>query len=88
VIGESTLTFEEITTFLAQVEACLNSRPLQALSDNPHDIAALTPGHFLIEAPLLAVPKPSIGDKADNALSRWQHVQKLRDHFWQRWSSK
>ncbi|XP_024883847.1 uncharacterized protein LOC112462352 [Temnothorax curvispinosus] len=86
VIGESTLTFEEMSTFLAQVEACLNSRPLQALSDDPDDISALTPGHFLIGAPLLAVPEPSLEETADGTLSRWQHIQKMRDHFWSRWS--
>ncbi|XP_077277683.1 uncharacterized protein LOC143905902 [Temnothorax americanus] len=48
VIGESTLTFKEMSTFLAQVEACLNSQPLQALSDDLDDISVLTPGHFLI----------------------------------------
>jgi len=57
VIGETTLTFEEMSTFLAQVEACLNSRPLQALSDDPDDVTALTPGHFLME--LLSWPFPS-----------------------------
>ncbi|KMQ83687.1 hypothetical protein RF55_19343 [Lasius niger] len=86
VIGETTLTFEEMTTFLTQVEACLNSRPLQALSDDPDDVSALTPGHFLVGAPLLAVPEPSLTKNAENTLSRWQLVQKMRDHFWQRWS--
>lgn len=86
IIGDTTLTFEEMSTFLAQVEACLNSRPLQALSDDPDDISALTPGHLLIGAPLLAVPEPSLRDKADSSLSRWQHLQKMRDHFWERWS--
>ncbi|XP_071582222.1 uncharacterized protein [Temnothorax nylanderi] len=86
VIGETTLTFEEMATFLAQVEACLNSRPLQALSDDPDDVTALTPGHFLIGAPLLAAPEPSLGERPDNTLTRWQLVQKMRDHFWQRWS--
>ncbi|XP_071580460.1 uncharacterized protein [Temnothorax nylanderi] len=76
VIGETTLTFEELSTFLAQVEAWLNSRPLQALSDDPDDVSALTPGHFLIGAPLLDVPEPSLTEKNDNALSRWQHLQK------------
>ncbi|GAB1860693.1 Integrase catalytic domain-containing protein [Camponotus japonicus] len=75
-----------MSTFLAQVEACLNSRPLQALSDDPDDLTALTPGHFLIGAPLLAVPEPTLVDAKDNTLSRWQLIQKMRDHYWQRWS--
>lgn len=86
VIGETTLTFEEMSTFLSQVESCLNFRPLQTLSDDPEDISALTPGHFLVGAPLLAVPEPSLNDRANNSLSRWQLLQKMRDHFWERWS--
>ncbi|XP_029676962.1 uncharacterized protein LOC115243847 [Formica exsecta] len=86
IIGEATLTFEEFSTFLTQVETCLNSRPLHALSDDPDDFTALTPGHFLIGAPLLAVPEPSRTEQRDTHISRWQLVQKMRDHFWQRWS--
>ncbi|XP_025266669.1 uncharacterized protein LOC112638716 [Camponotus floridanus] len=88
VIGESTLTFEEMSTLLAQIEACLNSRPLQALSDDPDDLSALTPGHLLIGAPLLAIPEPSLADHSPNTLSRWQLLQRMRDHFWQRWSQE
>ncbi|KMQ84241.1 hypothetical protein RF55_18125 [Lasius niger] len=75
-----------MSTLLAQVEACLNSRPLQALTDDPDDISALTLGHFLVGAPLLAVLEPSLTQKAETTLSRWQHIQRMRDHFWQRWS--
>ncbi|XP_011052520.1 PREDICTED: uncharacterized protein LOC105144954 [Acromyrmex echinatior] len=85
-IGETRLTFEEISTLLAQVEACLNSRSMHALSDDSDDLTALTPDHLLIGAPLLVIPEPSLSDKKENLLSRWQLVQRMRDHFWQRWS--
>ena len=88
VIGEQKLTFEEMTTLLTQIEACLNSRPLQPLSDDPDDISALTPGHFLIGAALLSVPDPPVAGVAPNRLSRWHLIQQMRLHFWQRWSSE
>lgn len=57
VIGEAILTFEELATALVQIEACLNSHSLQALSNDPGDSAALTPGHFLTGTPLTSVLK-------------------------------
>lgn len=58
IVGESKLTFEEMTTVLCQIEACLNSRPLYTSPDSNDDdgIAPLTPGHFLIGQPLEALP--------------------------------
>ena len=48
VIGESHFTFAELYTVFTQVEACLNSRPLSPLSNDPNDLEPLTPGHFLV----------------------------------------
>lgn len=77
-----------MATLLSQIEACLNSRPLQALSDDSEDFDALTPGHFLVGSALNAVPEPSLAEEMTSRLSRWQVLQQMRDHFWKRWSQE
>jgi len=84
VLGDATLTYEEMATLLAQVGTCFNSRPLQALFD---DVSAFMPGHFLIGSSLIAVPEPAMKALV-SGLSRWRHIQKMRDHFWNCWSGK
>lgn len=86
VIGTSTLTFEELTTVLAQIEACLNSRPISALSTNPEDPCPLTPGHFLVGEPLLLVPEINFENTNIGTLRRWQLTQRMVQDFWRRWS--
>ncbi|KAK2578790.1 hypothetical protein KPH14_012728 [Odynerus spinipes] len=85
--GDTPLTFEEATTLLSQIEAILNSRPLEPLSGDPGDISALTPGHFLIGTALNALPRPSIIDISTSRLSRWQFIQQRVQQFWSNWSS-
>lgn len=41
------LTFEEMSTLLSQIEACINSRPLCALTNDIDDLNPQTPGHLL-----------------------------------------
>jgi len=41
VVGDTLLTYEEMTTFLSQVEAVLNSRPLCPLTEDPDDLNVL-----------------------------------------------
>lgn len=82
----SHITFEEMTTLLCQIEACLNSRPLCPIDDSDKDdLEVLTPGHFLIGEAPITVPSPSLKDVPVSKLSRWQHTQKLLNDFWQRW---
>ena len=86
VIGNSTLTFEEMTTLLCQIEACLNSRPITQISSNPEDPYPLTPGHFLVGEPLVLVPDFNYENTKINTLKRWHFTQRLVQDFWRRWS--
>ena len=72
ILGEVKLTYEELSTLLAQIEASLNSRPLAPLANDDDGIEALTPGHFLIGRPLQALPDVSSTDvKSISLLKRW-----------------
>lgn len=86
ILLNTTLNFEELSTMLTTIEACLNSRPLCLLSRDPQSPRALTPAHFLIGEELTAVPEPDLHHIQLNRLDRWQHVQKLTNDFWKRWS--
>nr|XP_029725237.1 uncharacterized protein LOC115265134 [Aedes albopictus] len=55
-----TLTFEELSTFLAQVAATMNSRPITPIPSDPSDQQPLTPAHFLIGRPLCTVPEVNL----------------------------
>ncbi|CAG7665670.1 unnamed protein product [Allacma fusca] len=48
-LGVLVFNYGDMQTIIAQVEACLNSRPMTQLSTDPNDLSALTPGHFLIQ---------------------------------------
>lgn len=86
---DTSLTFEETTTILCQIEACLNSRPLCPVDNTSvENLEPLTPGHFLIgEAPVV-IPSPNLQNVKRYTLSRWQHTQKLVNDFWHRWQEE
>ena len=81
------LTFEEFSTLLAQIEACLNSRPLVPLPNDEDGVEALTPGHFLIGRPIESLPDPSDSYRSLSLLRRWHLCQAILRHFWKRWST-
>ena len=85
-LGSHIATYEELYTLLAETEACLNSRPLCALSDDPFNPTYLSPGHFLIGEPLTHLPAADYTNVKCNRLSTWQTCQQLQQ-FWQWWSS-
>lgn len=85
VVGNSTLTYEELATVLSQIEACMNSRPISLLSDNPNDPLPLTPGHFLVGEPLINLVDEDYTKCNLSSLDRWRLTQKIVTDFWNKW---
>ncbi|XP_043063530.1 uncharacterized protein LOC122319801 [Drosophila ficusphila] len=82
------LTFEELTTVAAEVEAILNSRLLTLLSPDPSDFGAITPGHLLVGKPLRAMPERHITTANITNLQRFDVVTAIKQEFWRRWSAE
>ncbi|XP_076660084.1 uncharacterized protein LOC143363614 [Halictus rubicundus] len=88
VVGDELFTYEQFATFVTEIEAILNSRPLTPLSSDPNDPQALTPGHFLIGSAMTSLPEVNFNETSSNRLSKWQHIQKVKHDFWIRWSKE
>jgi hypothetical protein len=48
VVRGQTLSDEELMTFMCEVEAIVNGRPVTVVSDNIQDMEPLTPNHILL----------------------------------------
>ncbi|XP_039309666.1 uncharacterized protein LOC120358695 [Solenopsis invicta] len=86
VVGDSLFTFEELNTLVVEIEGVLNSRPITFLSSDPNDLLVLSPVHYLIGKPLTALAEGDLSSVPANQLSTWQHIKKVRQDFWARWS--
>ena len=84
-MGNTKLTFEELTTVLPKIEAGLNSRLLVPIT---HPIEELTPGHFLIGRPLCALPQVTCTSKPISLVRQWTSCQNIVNHFWKRRSTE
>ena len=87
-VGLHLLTFEELSTVLADVKSTLNSRPLIALDFSSTDgCATLTPGHFLVGWPLKASPQIVDTKTSITLVKRWNLVKRLQTELWRKWST-
>ena len=87
VVGEKLFTYEELNTYTCEIEAIFNSHPITPISQDPNDLPAVTPAHFLIGEALTSLPEVDYTDTPVNRLSVWEHIQFMKEHFWKR-SSK
>lgn len=87
-MGNAQLTYVELETLISQIEACLNSRPLCAMSEDAESLDILSPAHFLIGRALNVPPEPSPISKRGWKLSKWKQVQYMYHRFWKLWSNE
>ena len=89
IAGSTPLTFEEMSTILCQIEACLNSRPL--LPDTSHNqdgLQTLTSGHFLVYGqPSSLQSDPRMSDDL-HLLRKWNLCKAIVSQFWKRWTTE
>ncbi|XP_051803960.1 uncharacterized protein LOC127533925 isoform X2 [Acanthochromis polyacanthus] len=83
--GTVKLTHEVLTTFLAEVTAIVNTRPVTAVSTDADHPLSLTPATLLTQK--IGVPPLPPGQFDDKDLFRrqWRQVQSLANTFWERW---
>ena len=89
VMGVMRFTFEELTTIICRIEACLNSRPLLPItSHSPDGLPVLTAGHFLTNRnPSIYPEDPAPLDNL-RLLQKWNLCQGVVQQFWTRWSKE
>jgi len=86
VAGTHKFTFQEFSTLLVRIEGVLNSRPLTPASEDPEDLLALTPGHFIVGRPIMAFPEKLASDVP--ITSRYDKAKILHHRFSQRWKEE
>ena len=81
---------EGLRTFLTEVEATINSRPLTFLdTKSPDELEPLCPSQLLTLKSKVLLPPPGVFVKQDiYCRKRWRRIQYLANQFWTRWRSE
>ncbi|XP_068209384.1 uncharacterized protein [Palaemon carinicauda] len=81
------LTHDVLNTFLTEVSAIINSRPLVPVSTDPENPLILTPTMLLTQKTDYIFTSDQLGDfnERDLHLVEWKRVQALASIFWSRW---
>ncbi|XP_076874397.1 uncharacterized protein LOC143524681 [Brachyhypopomus gauderio] len=82
------MTHEVLSTFMAEVTAIVNSRPLIPVSSDPEDPFVLTPATLLTQKTGSCPVPPGQFSGADLYRRQWKHVQSLANTFWDRWQKQ
>ncbi|XP_052772670.1 uncharacterized protein LOC128211693 [Mya arenaria] len=84
----NSLTHEVLTTFLAEVSAIINSRPLVPVCADSSCPTPLNPALILTQKSECIVDVVITTDIKDMYRAQWKRVQILAEQFWKRWRSE
>ena len=97
-IGRASLTTIQLQTFLKEVEAIINNRPLVHVYDDINSDITLTPSHFLSLNPKTGIPESEVevddGDYQGRTSSSaklmqvWKKGQRQLNNFWRIWMNE
>lgn len=91
-LGRSSLSYNELLTVLAEVEAAVNCRPLTYLEDDVTSAEVLTPSHFLVGKRLVTLPteqeNPALNADAPDLRRRARHREQLLRRLWKQWKKE
>ena len=84
------LTHETLSTFMAEVCAVMNGRPLLPVSTDPESPSVLSPAQILTHKVSDYAGNPELTGlgRKDAMKSQWKLVQHLADDFWRRWQAE
>ena len=86
ILGDASVTDEELHTAIVGAEGQRNSRPITYVSSDANDLTPLTPNHFVVgQLGGQYAPEALDVDEACNPRKRWRHVQQLFGQFWAHW---
>ncbi|XP_028418810.1 uncharacterized protein LOC114544356 [Dendronephthya gigantea] len=74
IVGQQTLSWNDMATVFAEVECLINSRPLGYPSNDANDLQPLTPNHLILGRATSETPQGPFQE----------YVQSLIQQFWQR----
>ena len=88
VLDGRSLTDDVLITTMCLVEQTLNARPLTSVSDDPDDLEALTPNHFLLGTANLATPFLPVAQCYTDLRRVFRVSHAYSDMIWTRWTKE
>ena len=89
VIGRTSLTYDELQTFVVEIEGIVNARPITYVYDDAESISfSLTPSHLVYGRRITSMPNSEhyeIVSTYQSLTRRAKHHRNLLQHFTKRW---